>query len=62
MHATVTDAEMVEVLLALEDGSRRVTLDSQGAIRRLEQLHTQPARSWIEEQLQVANNEGCELI
>ena len=45
MHATVTDAEMVAVLLVLENGSRRVALDSQGAIQRLEQLHTQPARS-----------------
>ena len=62
MHATVTDAEMVGVLLALEDGSRRVALDSQGAIQRLEQLYTQPARSWIEAQLQLANKEGCELM
>ena len=62
MHATVTDAEMVGVLLALQDGSRCVALDSQGAIQRLEQLYTQPARSWIEEQLQLANREGCELM
>ena len=62
MHATVTDAEMVGVLLALQDGSRCVALDSQGAIQRLEQLYTQPARSWIEEQLQLANKEGCEVM
>ena len=58
MHATVTDAEMAGVLLALEDGSRCVALDSQGAIQRLEQLYTQPVRSWIEEQLQSVNREG----
>ena len=62
MHATVTDAELVGVLLALEDRSHSVALDSQGAIQKLKQLYTQTARSWIEEQLQVANNEGCELI
>ena len=49
-------------LTALEDGSCRVALDSQGAIQRLEQLYTQPARSWIEEQLQLANREGCEVM
>ena len=62
MHATITDTEMAGVLLALEDGSRCVALDSQGAIQRLEQLYTQPARSWIEEQLQSANREGCKVM
>ena len=51
MHTTVTDADMVAVLLALEDGTHRVALDSKEAIQRLEQLCTQPDRSWIEEQL-----------
>ena len=45
MHATVIDAEMLGVLLALEDGSCRIALDSQLAIKRLEQLYTQPPRS-----------------
>ena len=45
MHGKVTDAEMLGVLLVLEDGSRCVALDSQGALQRLEQLHTQAARS-----------------
>ena len=62
MHATVTDDEMLGVLLALEDGSHRVALDRQGAIQRLEQLYTQPGRSWIEEQLQLANREACEVM
>ena len=62
MHATVMDAEMVGVLLALQDGSRCVALDSQGAMQRLEHLYTQPARSWIEERLQLANTEGCEIM
>lgn len=35
MHATVMEAEMLGVLLALEDGACRVTLDSQVAIKRL---------------------------
>ena len=62
MHAMVTDTEMVGVLLALEDGSRWITLDSQGAIQKLKQLYTQPARLWIEEQLQLANREGCAVM
>ena len=62
MYATVTDAEMAGVLLALEDGSRCVALDSQGAIQRLEQLYTQPARSWIEQQLQSTNRAACKLM
>ena len=62
MHATVTDAEMLGVLIALEDGSSCIALDSQGAIQRLEQLYTQPARSWIEAQLQSVNKEGCTLM
>ena len=53
---------MVGVLLALQDGSRCVALDSLWAIQRLEQLYTQPARSWIEKQLQLANREGCEVM
>ena len=36
MHATVMDSEMAGVLLALEDGSSCIALDSQGAIQRLE--------------------------
>ena len=62
MHATVTDAEMLGVLIALEDGSSCIALDSQGAIQRLEQLYTQPARSWIEAQLQSENKGGCTLM
>ena len=56
------DAEMLGVLMALKDGASCIALDSQGAIQRLEQLHTQPARSWIEAQLQSANKEGCTLM
>ena len=62
MHATVMDAEMLGVLIALEDGSSCIALDSQGAIQRLEQLYTQPARSWIEAQLQSENKGGCTLM
>ena len=62
MHATVTDAEMAGGLLALEDGSRCVALDSQEAIQRVEQLYTQPARSWIQEQLQYTNREVCRVM
>lgn len=62
MHATVMDSEMTGALLALEDGSSCIALDSQGAIQRLEQLYTQPARSWIELQLQKKNKAGCTLM
>ena len=62
LHATVMDSEMTGVLLALEDGSQCIALDSQGAIQRLEQLYTQPARSWIELQLQLENRTGCTVM
>ena len=62
MHAIVMDAEMLGVLMALIDGASCIALDSQGAIQTLEQLHTQPDRSWIEAQLQSANKEGCMLM
>ena len=61
-YATVMDAEMTGVLLAIEDGDSCVALDSQGAVQRLEQLYTQPARSWIEAQLQAKNKEGCTVM
>ena len=62
MHSTVMDAEMLGVLIALEDGSSCIALDSQGAVQRLVQLYTQPARLWIEAQLQSKNKEGCTLM
>ena len=57
-HATVMDAEMLEVHTAITAGYSRIALDSQGAISRIEQLYTQPARSWIELELQRANPKG----
>ena len=62
LHATVTDAEMAGVLLALKEGHSRIALDSQAAILRMSQLYTQPARSWIELQLQKENKTGCSLM
>ena len=62
LHATVMDAEMTGVLLALRNGHSCIALDSQGAIQRLSQLYTQPARSWIELQLQKENKAGCTLM
>ena len=52
---------MAGVLLALRDGHSHVALDSQAAIQRMNQLHTEPAiaRSWIELQLQKENTMGC---
>ena len=55
-HATVMDAEMLEVHTAITAGYSRIALDSQGAISRIEQLYTQPARSWIELGIQ---KDGC---
>lgn len=62
LHATVMDAEMAGVLLAVRSRHLCVALDSQGAIQRLSQLYTQPARSWIELQLQKENKTGCTLM
>ena len=56
------DAEMTGVLLALESGYSCIALDSQGAIERLRQLYTQPARSYIKLQLQKVNKAGCTLM
>ena len=61
-HATVMDAEMAGVLLALKSGHSRIALDSQGAIQRISQLYTQPPRSWIELQLQKENKAGCSVM
>ena len=41
---------------AAGSGYSRIALDSQGAISRIEQLYTQPARSWIELSIQT---DGC---
>ena len=62
LHATVTDAEMAGVLLALREGHSRIALDSQAAILKMEQLYVEPARSWIELQLQKENKTGCSLM
>ena len=62
LHATMMDAEMAGVLLALKGGHSCIALDSQGAIQRLNQLYTQPARSWIVLQLQKENKAGCTLM
>ena len=56
------DAEMLGVQLALSSGHSRIALDSQGAISRIEQLYTQPARSWIELELQKACSTGSTLM
>ena len=45
---TIMDAEMAGVLLALQHGYSRIALDSQAVIQRMNQLYTEPARSWIE--------------
>ena len=51
-HATVMDAEMLGVHMAITAGHSYIALDSEGAINRLEQLYTEPARSWIELEIQ----------
>ena len=61
LHATVNDAEMAGVLLALEKGHSCIALDSQAAIARMNQLYTEPARSWIELQL-PKNKARCSLM
>ena len=62
LHATVMDAEMLGVYLAMTAGHSRIALDSQAAIQRIEQLYTKPARSWIELDLQRANTMGCTVM
>ncbi|KAF8418310.1 hypothetical protein EV426DRAFT_720673 [Tirmania nivea] len=47
--ATVMDAEMLGVVRAWQAGRSTVALDSQGAIRRLQNLRFEQPRSWIEE-------------
>ena len=62
MHATVTEAEMLGMLIGLEDESSWIGLHNQRAKQRLEQVHTQLARSWIHAELQSVNKTGCTLI
>ena len=61
LHATVMDAEMLGISLALESHSTKIALDSQAAITRAVQLF-EPARSWIELRIQKACREGCTLM
>ena len=61
-QATVMDAEMLGVHLAMSKGFSKIALDSQGAISRIEPLYTQPARSWIELEIQKACPPECSLM
>ena len=61
-HATVMDAEMLGISLALESGHTRIALDSQAAITRATLLYTEPARSWVELRIQKACKTGCTLM
>ena len=62
LHATVMDAEMLAICMALTSGSKTIALDSQVAISRASQLYTEPARSWIELQMQKAALAGSTLM
>lgn len=61
-HSTVTDAEVLGVKIALAEGHRVVALDSQAAIARMQQLYTEPPRSWIELELLKAMSADCTLM
>lgn len=61
-HAAVMDAEMLGITMALRSGSTRIALDSQAAIHRATQLYIEPARSWIELQLQKAIRKSSMLM
>lgn len=54
MHATVMDAELLGICLALESNHTKIALDSQAAMTRAALLYTEPARSWIGLRLQKA--------
>lgn len=58
-HATVMDAELLGICLALESRHTSIALDSQAAITRAALLYTEPARSWIELRLQESCRKGC---
>ena len=61
-HSTVTDAEILGVKRALTAGHQVIALDSQAAIARMQQLHTEPPRSWVELKLLKAMNSDCTLM
>ena len=52
--ATVMDAEMLGISLALESSHHKIALDSQAAITRTAQLYVEPARPWVELRVQKA--------
>ena len=53
---------MLGISMALELRRYRIALDSQAAISRAVQLYTEPARSWIELQVQKAGKDGSVLM
>ena len=61
-HATIMDAELLGMAMALETGHHKIALDSQGAIARAVQLYTEPARSWIEEKIVKACKTNITLM
>ena len=61
-HATVMDAEMLGISLALESNLTNIAPDSQAAITRTVQLYTEPARSWIELRIEKACRTGCTVM
>jgi len=58
---TVVNAEAVGVMLVWQEHNT-ITLDSQGAIRRIWGLQFQAPRSWIEETLKAQMQEGATEI
>lgn len=61
-HATVTDAEILGVKIALTAGHQVIALDSQAAILRMQQLFTEAPRSWVELDLLMAMRTDCTLM
>ena len=62
LHATVIDAELLGIGLALGQGYSKIALDSQSAITRASQLFYTPARSWVELRIQKACKTGYTLM
>jgi len=58
--ATVTDAELLGIVGAWEEGYTEVRSDSQAAVKRFKNLVTgaQEVRSWIDERIVKANSRG----
>ena len=61
-HATVMDAEILVVRMALTVAHNIIALDSQSAILRMQQLFTEAPRSWIELEVLKAMKADCTLM